>query len=319
MTTLPVLPSQLPLEAMEAQNRAWVTLITNAKYLPGLLTLDFALTSVKSKYPLVALYTDGLEPEGHRVLEQRGIAKRHTSELLPSVDDLDYGNDPRFRDTWSKLAVFGLEEYDKVGLLDSDMLVLQNFDEIMDIELDPPSLRGTGSRLFAAGHACSCNPMRKPHYPKDWVPASCAFTSQHADPDAAQEYGASTRLSHGMPNSGLVVTRPTRELYVQILDQLKNEEAVRSYVFPDQGVLVDLFGGRWVSLPYIYNGLKTMREPHVHQQIWRDSRVKIVHYIFSPKPWDLRRDDDMTELFKWWHKTNDERLKQEAQRGLISQ
>ena len=52
--------------------------------------------------------------------------------------------------------------------LDSDMLVLQNMDELMEMELDPPSMAGKGKRVFAAGHACVCNPLKKPHYPNDW-------------------------------------------------------------------------------------------------------------------------------------------------------
>jgi hypothetical protein len=52
--------------------------------------------------------------------------------------------------------------------LDSDMLVMQNMDELMEMELDPPSLEGKGKKVFAAGHACVCNPLKKPHYPKDW-------------------------------------------------------------------------------------------------------------------------------------------------------
>lgn len=52
--------------------------------------------------------------------------------------------------------------------LDSDMLVLQNMDELMDLDLDSPALEGKGERVFAAGHACVCNPLKKPHYPKNW-------------------------------------------------------------------------------------------------------------------------------------------------------
>lgn len=52
--------------------------------------------------------------------------------------------------------------------LDSDMLVMKNMDELMDIELDPADTDGEGQRVFAASHACVCNPLKKPHYPKDW-------------------------------------------------------------------------------------------------------------------------------------------------------
>ena len=53
--------------------------------------------------------------------------------------------------------------------LDSDMLAMQNMDELMEMELDAPRLAGKGKRVFAVGHAWSvCNPLKKPHYPKNW-------------------------------------------------------------------------------------------------------------------------------------------------------
>jgi hypothetical protein len=145
----------------------WTTLITNTKYLSGLITLDYSLKKQGSKYPLVALYTDAFPAEGHTALEARGIPKQRIEYLLPSKGK-DYSNDPRFYDCWSKLTPFSLVEYDRVVQLDSDMLVLQNMDELMGMELDGPELGGKGKRVFAAGHACVCNPLKKPHYPKDW-------------------------------------------------------------------------------------------------------------------------------------------------------
>jgi len=42
----------------EQPKKVWTTLITNTKYLSGLLTLDYSLKKTGSSYPLVALYTD---------------------------------------------------------------------------------------------------------------------------------------------------------------------------------------------------------------------------------------------------------------------
>lgn len=150
-----------------ATGKVWVTLVTKLSYVSGLIVLDYSLKQVKSKYPLVALYTDDFPAEGHAALDKRGIYKRRIESLNPTIDK-DYGDDPRFKDVWTKCAIFCLTEYERVILLDSDMLVVQNMDELMDCELDPPSLDGKGKKVYAAAHACVCNPAKKPHYPKDW-------------------------------------------------------------------------------------------------------------------------------------------------------
>lgn len=66
------------------------------------------------------------------------------------------------------MVPYGLTQFERVVQLDSDMLVVSNMDELMTVELDPPDLEGRGNRVFAASHACVCNPLGKEHYPKDW-------------------------------------------------------------------------------------------------------------------------------------------------------
>lgn len=48
------------------------------------------------------------------------------------------------------------------------MMALHNMDELMDVELDPPEMEGSGNRVFGSTHACVCNPLNRPHYPEDW-------------------------------------------------------------------------------------------------------------------------------------------------------
>ena len=152
----------------------WASLITNTKYLPGLLTLDFSLKEAETKYPLVALYTDQLPEEGHKALDVRGIPKRRVDFISPS-SERDYSNDPRFFDVWTKLSAFSLIEYEQVILLDGDMLVRSNMDELMDVPLDPVDQQETGKRIFAAAPACACNPFKKSHYPKDWYVRASSY------------------------------------------------------------------------------------------------------------------------------------------------
>lgn len=295
--------------------RVWTTLITNTKYLSGLMTLDYSLKKQGSKYPLIALYTDTFPEEGKEALKVRGIPAKRIEYLLPSVPK-EYANDPRFYDCWSKLAPFSLTEYDRVVQLDSDMLVLKNMDELMDLELDPPEMGGDGNKVYAASHACACNPLKKLHYPKHWVPENCAFTSQHGDPDRAQKEGASALAGISCPNGGLQVVNPSKGVYDKILETLKNEDLTASYEFADQSLLGERFHGRWVPIPYIYNALKTLRWKGVHDAIWRDDEVKNIHYILSPKPWDETMETAAEESHKWWLKVNAERLAEEKARGI---
>jgi alpha-N-acetylglucosamine transferase len=136
-------------------------------YLPGILTLAHSLQRVGTHYPLVALYTDAVPAEALAALDARKITRRRVPHLLPAGGKY-YTDDARFNDTWTKLVAFSLTDYDRVVLLDSDMLIRRNMDELMTLDLDPPSADGNGQRVFGASHACACNPMKKPHYPANW-------------------------------------------------------------------------------------------------------------------------------------------------------
>lgn len=79
------------------------------------------------------------------------------------------------------MTPYSLTEYSRVVQLDSDMLVMKNMDELMDLELDPPELKGEGNRVFAASHACVCNPLKRSHYPSDWYASLQArFVQYHS-------------------------------------------------------------------------------------------------------------------------------------------
>ncbi|PHH75340.1 hypothetical protein CDD82_4482 [Ophiocordyceps australis] len=303
-------------------DKVWTTLITNLDYLPGLLTLAYSLRRANSAYPLIALYTDSFPPAGLAALAARSIPAHKIPYLLPTTSK-DYSNDPRFYDCWSKLAPFSLTQFSRVVQLDSDMLVLQNMDELMDLPLDDDDgLRADASlsrRVFAAGHACVCNPLRKKHYPPDWIPQNCAFTSQHPFPNEAQTVAADPAAGPlGFMNGGLQVVNPSKLLYHQILAHMDADAA--NMDFADQSLLSDLYRGRWVPLPYTYNALKTMRWPGVHDAIWRDDQVKNVHYILSPKPWhelDANgqwQGTDQTHL--WWVNINRERKAAEREQAI---
>ncbi|KAL4805436.1 nucleotide-diphospho-sugar transferase [Aspergillus unguis] len=305
-------------EPQSQPKKVWATVITNLSYLPGLLTLQHSLALSQTKYPFVALYTPSFPQDGITALQARGIRTLAVPAIKPKILSKTYEHDPRFAETWNKLVVFSLEDhFERVVLLDGDMLVRKNMDELMDIPLD-----GEGERVFAASHACACNPMQKAHYPAHLIPSNCAFTTQHSNPDLAQTVPAPNLAGVGMLNSGLLVVRPSRKAFSEIQTLLDIPEKVDSYIFPDQELLSEAFRSRWVPLPYVYNALKTMRPDNVHGAIWRDEEVKNVHYIFGVKPWQQEPPSVLNGvvggdvLNGWWWVVNWDRQRVERERGI---
>ncbi len=289
----------------------WACLITNEAYLPGLLTLEFSLRRVKSKYPLVALHTGSLPDKTLQALSARNIPTQQVPYLLPGPPSPPpsptsttssktqapattwYAKDPRFLYSFSKLAIFSLTAYTRIILLDADMLVRQNIDELFSFPLlhdQPASATNTDTEeshnhlpIFAATHACLCNPRTSnsrspyhtpsqpsitnpvnpvhfPHYPRDWTPSNCAFTLQeHTDPSAALTSGGNPDAGLGLLNGGLLVVAPDKGVYREIEGLLRSSTQDR-LPFADQSLLADGFRGRWGALAWVYNGLKTMSE-----------------------------------------------------------
>ncbi|SGY79685.1 BQ5605_C008g05198 [Microbotryum silenes-dioicae] len=269
--------------------RVWATLLTKTNYLQGCVVLDASLKHHGSQYPLVVFATPSLPQPARDVLRARSI-EVHDIEYLEPKDKTELNeHDHRFADTWTKLGVFGLTQYERIVLLDSDMLVTANMDELMTMPLEPDQI--------AAAHACTCNPRRLAHYPAEWTPENCAHTlARHTDPLPADRF---TKPTHQLLNSGLVVLTPTPMNFAKILDTLSIDPIIKTFKFPDQDLLAYVFKGKFVPLSYRYNALKTLRD--CHQTMWRDDDVKNVHYILD-KPWAKRvqKEDPNEKTHRWW-------------------
>ncbi|KAK4201429.1 family 8 putative glycosyltransferase [Triangularia verruculosa] len=288
-------------------DKVYTTLITSLSYLPGLLALHYSLIHrAKSRYPLLVLYTDAFPPSGVEVLRRRGIPYQLITPLSPSTSTPpSYSHDPRFRECFTKLFPFSLVQYRRVIQLDSDMLILRNIDELFDIPLD------SEKRVFAAGHACLCNPCGFEHYPKYFRPENCYYTNQDG-------------IGKDLLNGGLQVVRPDLRLYRQILEYMDKPGIDLS--FADQSVLAGCFRGRWVPIGWEFNALKTMRWSGVHDDVWDDDKVRNVHYILTPKPWEEEVDEkgrvvgseraEDTVTSQWWVDVDRERREWEEGRGV---
>ncbi|CZR69645.1 related to galactinol synthase [Phialocephala subalpina] len=253
---------------------AWVTLLTRTSYLPGVVLLAYSLHRHASKYPLLILTTPSFPSSLLPTLEHE--CSLVNAAILPITPlSPPPSNTPssliasRFEDTWTKLRVFSLHRcgYEKLVFLDADMLVMRNLDELFDYELP-------GRDWIAANHACVCNLDKDSWAPGDWVKENCAYTGLRPG-DA--------------PTPRDVRLHPYEEQWDAMLEFLNSNPLVKTFLFPDQDFLAEFFKGRWKSVGWQYNALKTMR--YWHEEMWEDGEVRNPHYIVD-KPWSRRVGSD---------------------------
>lgn len=89
---------------------AWVTVLTGASYLPGVIILAHSLRNVHSRYPLIVAVTPSLPKEAVNALIEFGLDVKMVKPLRPKTK-VDVVAD-RFEDTWTKLVVFGFEGFE---------------------------------------------------------------------------------------------------------------------------------------------------------------------------------------------------------------
>jgi alpha-N-acetylglucosamine transferase len=253
--------------------KAWATLLTQPGYLVGVRALRASLARVGSAYPLVVVVTDGISDEDRAALTADGCLLREVEPIRPPSGLRDSYANARFAEVWTKLNVWRLTEFERLVVLDADMLVTQDMDELFDLALADDEI--------AACHACRCNPNRIATYPASWTPAGCAYTAVAASGDAAQE------VVDPYFNGGTLVLRPDERVFDELMAELAGVEDLTRYVFAEQDFLNEHFRGRWVTLPYVYNALKTL--PFQHPTLWDDAAVKNIHFIID-KPWESELD-----------------------------
>jgi alpha-N-acetylglucosamine transferase len=142
------------------QKAAWAVILTSAnKYVAGIAVLAHTLQKHASKYPLVVLYTAETVPDKVVARLSSYGCIMIAIEAIKPLSHVEYKFE-RFAETWTKLRVWEQTDYDRLVLMDADMLPLQNMDELMTIPLT--------TDVVAACHACTCNPQKISHYPSSW-------------------------------------------------------------------------------------------------------------------------------------------------------
>jgi len=239
---------------------AYVTVLYgNNIYLTGAIVLGYSLMKTNTKFDRVILVTKDVSESYRSML----------SEVYTDCIEIDYIEanpkifleTTRFRDVFTKLECLNLIMYDKIILLDLDMIVTQNIDHLF--QLHPP--------------------------------AACLKRSnvEYGQIIPREKICDSSLKLVGSINAGLMLLRPD----ITELDDIKNDiiknDRLMNLKYPEQDYLSLRYCGKWTSITFNYNyqfGLTA----RVKQLKYTLDDIHVIHYSSSFKPWN-QLDPNHTE------------------------
>lgn len=245
------------------KNYAYVTLLTTNSFLPGTLVLWKSLKDTKPKYPLYCVITPEITQENREILETVGIKLIERSEI-PMTEAIRTYNDSikhsvhGWYKAFSKFHVFGLEQFDKIVYLDSDLYIKTNLDNLFE----KPHMSGAIDAEGVMGE------------PYDYL----------VEGDNYFKYF----------NSGLLVIEPKLTLYESMRDFINN--IVPDRILADQNILA-LYYPEWknqkeLRLSIYYNIFASCIESYLDKTWFDINSVKVFHFI-GQKPWTLNKQSYM--------------------------
>ena len=111
---------------------AYFTLVAREKYVDGAICMYKSLRD-KTRFPLVAMTLD-LPDRAINCLTDLGVICKPVERITSKKAGIG-DNKPRLNDfiyTYSKLHIFGYDEYDRIIFLDSDLIVVKCIDHLFE-------------------------------------------------------------------------------------------------------------------------------------------------------------------------------------------
>lgn len=250
---------------------AYVTVLYgNNIYVTGALVLGYSLMKTNTQYDRVILVTSDVDAK-HRT---------YLNKIYTHIINIDYINinptilikeDTRFRDVFTKLQALSLVQYDKIILLDLDMIVARNIDHLF--KLRPPS-------------AC---------LKRFYVPYG-KLIPKHMICRNDQLVGSI--------NAGLMLLEPDQDELESIKKEVLENKELRKYRYPEQDYLSLRYCGDWTSITFNYNFQFGLTD-RVRKCKYKIEDIYVIHYSSSHKPWNYllpnHVENEEEEKFKDMH------------------
>ena len=115
---------------------SYITMINTDSYLNGALCLFESLRKVKSKYPFSILITSGVSKQAESILKSQGINVIRTNKRVDVPQyildkNINYSM-PHWNNSFDKLLIFEMVQFEKLIFLDSDMYIIENIDYLFE-------------------------------------------------------------------------------------------------------------------------------------------------------------------------------------------
>ena len=231
------------------------------RFVLGALVLGHSLKMSGTIFDLVLLHTaDVMGVPGAGLLDV--FWKTREVDYVEAAEMLTCRSEERFRHVFTKLQVFGCDDYEKVVLVDIDLLVRDNIDELR--HLKPPCALRRGHKSLPS----------------------------HVDVSLAC-YDRQGRPSFGM-NLGVAILKPSREELERMSESVKSRDSMHEASNgPEQDFLSRWFKN-WTSMDLKYNyQLHQLAHsldhegPEAERLQLKFENVKVLHYSGKVKPWDF--------------------------------
>lgn len=274
---------------------------SSMEYVLGAMVLGASIRKTGSKHDRVCLCTDDVPREHIERLSSSGLWQcRRISHVEVPMEQLSFPDrEERFAHVFTKLRGLGLTEYEKVLMMDIDLLVRQNIDDLFSLPAPAALRRGMN----------------------DWN------QSRHGRPiDGTMillgEDKSQPRWSWGQGtgiNAGVMLWQPNQEMLDEMLaelDEPNHPEHVRG-----NGPEQDYLSRTWADAPWTHIGAQYNFQLHqmffaLHPDraqyaeranlLEHPERIKIVHYSGKPtaKPWHRVLDPRWKDF--WPSRSRDE-------------